>query len=142
MFVSRKKTEPTPSTPQQISAVQQIRRMRGGSQSHLMRASDGHYYVTKFRNNPQHTRVLANEFLATRLGLYLGLPMPQIAVMDVSDWLVKNSPELRFNEAGLTAACCSGLQLASRYIADPESEMVFDYLPESLLPKLQNLGDF
>jgi hypothetical protein len=24
--------------------------MRGGSQSHLMRASDGHYYITKFQN--------------------------------------------------------------------------------------------
>ncbi len=36
-----------------LSAVQQIRPMRGGSPSHLMRASDG-YYVTKFQNNPQH----------------------------------------------------------------------------------------
>jgi hypothetical protein len=33
-----------------LSAVQQIRRMRGGSQSHLMRASDGNYYITKFQN--------------------------------------------------------------------------------------------
>jgi hypothetical protein len=33
-----------------LTAVQQIRRMRGGSQSHLMRASDGHYYITKFQN--------------------------------------------------------------------------------------------
>ena len=71
-----------------LSAVQQIRRMRGGSQSQLMRASDGNYYITKFQNNPQHARVLANEFLASRLGLYLGLPMPEVAVIDVSDWLV------------------------------------------------------
>jgi len=33
-------------------------------------------YVTKFMNNPQHVRVLANEMLATNLGLRLGLPMP------------------------------------------------------------------
>lgn len=39
-----------------LSAVQQIRRMRGGSQSQLMRASDGHFYITKFQGNPQHTR--------------------------------------------------------------------------------------
>jgi hypothetical protein len=28
-----------------LYAVQHIRKMRGGSQSHLMRASDGHFYV-------------------------------------------------------------------------------------------------
>jgi hypothetical protein len=31
-------------------AVQHIRRMRGGAQAHLMRCSDGHFYVVKFRN--------------------------------------------------------------------------------------------
>ncbi len=33
-----------------VCAVQHIRRMRGGSQSHLLRASDENYYVTKFQN--------------------------------------------------------------------------------------------
>ena len=60
-----------------ISAVQHIRRLRGGSQSQLLRASDGAYYVCKLLNNPQHPRVLANEMLATRLGRLLGLPLPQ-----------------------------------------------------------------
>ncbi|HEY2496528.1 MAG TPA: HipA family kinase [Candidatus Angelobacter sp.] len=126
-----------------LSAVQQIRRMRGGSQSQLMRASDGNYYITKFQGNPQHTRVLANEFLASRLGSSLGLPMPEVAVLYVSDWLIENTPELRFDVAGLGTACRSGLQLGSRYVADPEKDMVFDYLPESLmLKKTRNLQDF
>ena len=68
-----------------LSAVQQVRRMRGGSQSHLMRACDGGFFVVKFQNNPQSVRLLANEFLATRIGLYLGLPMPEVAVIEVSD---------------------------------------------------------
>ena len=55
-----------------VIAIQQIRRMRGGAQSHLMLASDGNLYVVKFRNNPQHIRVLANELLATRLGAAIG----------------------------------------------------------------------
>jgi hypothetical protein len=33
-----------------VEAVQHIRRMRGGAQSHLMRADDGHFYVVKFKN--------------------------------------------------------------------------------------------
>ncbi len=44
-----------------LAVVQHIRPMRGGSQSHLMRASDGAYHVVKFQNNPQHRGVLANE---------------------------------------------------------------------------------
>ena len=49
-------------------AVQAIRRMRGGAQSQLMLGADGKLWVVKFRNNPQHVRVLANELIATRLG--------------------------------------------------------------------------
>ena len=41
-----------------------------------MRCSDDHFYVVKFRNNPQHMRVLANEMLATRLAERAGLPVP------------------------------------------------------------------
>ncbi len=58
-----------------VSAVRHIRRLRGGSQSHLLAASDGGFYVTKFQNNPQHVRVLANEMLAGQLGRFLGLPL-------------------------------------------------------------------
>ncbi len=54
-----------------LNAVQHIRRMRGGSQAHLLRASDGAYFVTKFLNNPQSPRILANEMFATQLGLWL-----------------------------------------------------------------------
>jgi hypothetical protein len=126
-----------------LSAVQQIRRMRGGSQSHLMRASDGNYYITKFQNNPQHVRVLANEFFASKLGSFLGLPMPEVAVIEVTDWLVNNTPELRFEVAGYATPCSSGLQLASRYVANPETDTIFDYLPESLIKeRTRNLQDF
>src|ERR1051326_6995146 len=74
-----------------IRALEQIRRMRGGAQSHLMRCSDGHYYVVKFQNNPQHPRVLVNEMLGTELALRLGLPTTPVmnqllAYMDLSHW--------------------------------------------------------
>ena len=57
-------------------AVQHIRRMRGGAQSHLMRCADSNYYVVKFRNNPQHTRVPVDDRLGTRLAEMIGLPVP------------------------------------------------------------------
>ena len=49
-----------------ILALEVIRRMRGASQPYLMRCADESNYVVKFRNNPQHVRVLANEMLAAR----------------------------------------------------------------------------
>ena len=121
---------------------QHIRRMRGGAQSHLMRASDGAYHVVKFVNNPQHPRVLANEFLASRIGVCLGLPMAQVNVIEVSDWLIQNTPELCIESAGHKMPCRSGLQLACRYVADPECDMVFDYLPESMSANIDNLNMF
>jgi len=116
--------------------------MRGGSQSHLLRASDGGFYVTKFSNNPQHIRVLANEMMASLLGRWLGLPMPEVAVIDVSDWLIQNTAELCFDSAGLRAKCNSGLQLGSRFPCDPMEDVIFDYLPESMLTKVMNVTDF
>ena len=83
-----------------IQAVQHVRRMRGGAQSHLMRCADGHYYVVKFQNNPQHTRVLVNDWLGTRLGEMIGLPVPVPAIVDVHPWLVEHTPDLRMELCG------------------------------------------
>ena len=77
-----------------VLAVQAIRRMRGGAQSQMMLGADGRLWVVKFRNNPQGERVLANEFIATRLAELAGLTVPQTDVMEVSGWLIANSPEM------------------------------------------------
>lgn len=114
--------------------------MRGGSQAHLLRASDGGYYVTKFQNNPQHVRVLANEMFATRLAQWLGLPVARVEVIEVSEWLIAHTPELRIELGGSAVACNSGRQLASRY-PDPGTQ-VFDYLPENALARISNARDF
>ena len=39
-----------------VLAVQQIRRMRGGAQGHLMLGADGNAYVVKFQNKGQQGR--------------------------------------------------------------------------------------
>ncbi len=124
-----------------LHAAQHIRKMRGGAQAHLMRASDNTFWVVKYQNNPQGLRILANEMLATRLGQWLGLAMPQVEVIEVSDWLIEHTPELRIQIADSEIPCSSGKQLASRYPDDPAAD-VFDYLPESMLMKVSNLKDF
>jgi len=125
-----------------ISAVQHLRPLRGGAQSQLLRASDGCRYVTKFQNNPQHLRVLANEMLATNLGLALGLPMPRVEVIEVSDCLIEHTEDLRINLGGAKIPCRSGKQLGSIYVGSESPGMSFDYLPRELLEKVRNLKDF
>lgn len=81
-------------------------------------------------STPQHIRVLANEMLATRLGLALGLPMPQVVVIEVSDSLIEHAEDLRIQLAGQEIPCRSGKQLGSLYVGSPG--MTLDYLPASL----------
>jgi hypothetical protein len=125
-----------------ISAVQHLRPLRGGAQAHLLRASDGASYVTKFQNNPQHIRVLANEILATNLGLALGLPMPRVEVIEVSDWLIEQTEDLRISLGGAKIPCRSGKQLGSLYVGCESPAMTLDYLPRELPQGVRNLSDF
>src|ERR1700680_2005667 len=114
--------------------------MRGGAQGHMMRCSDGNFYVVKFRNNPQHLRVLANELLATRLAEAAGLPVPSTEVVEVGDWLVENSSELNIQLSGSVIRCQPGLQFGSRYVVDPLQGQIFDSFPPAMLERVQTLG--
>jgi len=107
--------------------------MRGGAQSHLMRAFDGNFYVVKFLNNPQHPRVLVNEWIATHLAARIGLPVPVPVVVDVGEWLIRKTPELHIQLGGHIAPRQAGSQFGSQYVINPIEGHVFDYMPESLL---------
>ena len=123
-------------------ATQHIRRMRGGAQGQLMLAADGHLYVVKFRNNPQHTRVLANELLASRLALAAGLTAPEPEVVEVSEWLIDNTPELVMEYGRRREPCSSGLNYGSRFVGGLMPGQVVDYLPEDDLAGVRNAGEF
>jgi hypothetical protein len=116
--------------------------MRGGAQSHLMLASDGNLYVVKFRNNPQHVRVLANEFLATRLAAAIGLTVPATEVIEVSEWLIQNTGELTIELRGGAQRCQAGLHFASRWVGGLMPGQTVDYLPEEQLLEVRNLPEF
>jgi hypothetical protein len=107
-----------------------------------MRCSDGNFYVVKFRNNPQHLRVLTNEFLATRLAEAAGLPVPLTEVVEVGNWLVAHTPELNIELGGRTVPCQAGLQFGSRYVVSPLEGQVLDYLPENMLDQVRNRETF
>lgn len=125
-----------------VQAVQQIRRMRGGAQGQLMLGADGYLYVVKFQNNPQHSRVLANELIASRLAAAAGLSVPAAEVVEVSGWLIDNTPELEVDLGRSRERCRAGLQFGSRYVGGLMPGQVVDYLPEDQLAEVRNLAEF
>jgi HipA-like kinase len=123
-----------------VLAVEIIRRMRGGSQPFLMRCDDGHTYVVKFRNNPQHVRILANEALAARLAALVGLPVPARAFVEVPPRLISGNPMLKFEVGGREEPCAAGLQFGSRFPGAPSRTLVVDFLPDRLLRRVSKLA--
>jgi len=107
-----------------------------------MLGADGHIYVVKFQNNPQHLRVLANELLATRLALAAGLTAPEVDLVEVTPWLVENTPELEIDLGRTRERCKPGLQFGSRFAGGLMPGQVVDYLPEEQLAEVKNLTEF
>jgi hypothetical protein len=116
--------------------------MRGGAQLHLMRCADGHYYVVKFQNNPQHRRILVNEMLGTRLAARLGLPTAPVAIIEVSEELIRLTPDLVMEHPRHRFPCHAGPQFGSRYPGDPRRLTLHDFLPDQQLLQVENLHDF
>ena len=125
-----------------LTAVRHIRKMRGGAQAHLLEADDGHWYVVKFRNNPQHRRVLINELLAAALLDYLSVSAPQTALLRVTPEFLGANPDVCLTLGSRRIEVAPGWHFGSRYPGDPSRIAVYDFLPDALLTAVANLEDF
>jgi hypothetical protein len=125
-----------------LTAVRHIRKMRGGAQSHLLEADDGHAYVVKFRNNPQHRRILINELLASVFLDYLKISAPPTALLHVDAAFLAANPDVHLTLGAHRVEVEPGWQFGSRYPGDPERTAVYDFLPDALLPEVANLDEF
>jgi hypothetical protein len=125
-----------------VDAVRLIRKMRGGAQAHLIEASDGHFYVVKFRNNPQHRRILVNEWIGSVFLSYLGISTPEAAIVGVSEEFLERNREAHIQLGSSRQTIETGWHFGSRYPGDPARNVVYDFLPDSLLDRVENLGDF
>ena len=116
--------------------------MRGGAQAHLLEADDGHWYVVKFRNNPQHRRILVNELLSAAFLDYLKIAAPETALVQVTTSFLEANPDLHLALGSRAIPVTPGWHFGSRYPGDPMRTAVYDFLPDALLPKVVNLEDF
>jgi len=116
--------------------------MRGGAQSHLIQASDDHYYVVKFRNNPQHRRILVNELIAAEILSYLQISAPATELVHVPDAFLRENPEASLQLGSQTILPDAGWAFGSRYPGDPNVTAIYDFVPDSLLAQVQNRSEF
>ena len=125
-----------------LTAVGHVRKMRGGAQAHLLAADDGNWYVVKFRNNPQHQRVLVNELLSSTFLEYLKIAAPETAVIHLTQQFLASNAEIRLQKGAETIPVEPGWHFGSRYPGDPSRAAVYDFLPDALLARVANLEDF
>ena len=125
-----------------IRAQRLIRKMRGGAQAHLLEASDGKFYVVKFRNNPQHRRVLINEWIASVFLKQLQIATPEAALIELTPEFLASEPDLCMQVGSRRIEAEPGWHFASQFPGDPRLVPVFDFLPDSLLTQCVNLRDY
>ncbi|HZT36887.1 MAG TPA: HipA family kinase [Bryobacteraceae bacterium] len=125
-----------------IRATRFIRKMRGGAQAHLLQADDGNFYVVKFTNNPQHRRILINEWTASVFLNYLQIPAPATAIVEITTEFLAENPEVHIQLGMRRIDVEPGWHFGSRHPGDPLRTAVYDFLPDALLDKVANTRDF
>lgn len=138
-----------------ISATEFVCMFKGSSTSALFKCSNGQFYVLKLEGLQYRSILLSTKFLACKLARSIGLPSPDVEVVDINQWLIDQSPELLktqgfsvFDE-GMRAAgsrtpsrAIGVLQLGSRYLVPPGEGSIFDAFPEKMLSRVANLNTF
>jgi hypothetical protein len=108
-----------------------------------MLGDDHNLWIVKFKNNPQHLRVLANELIATRMAEAIGLPVPVSGIIDVSQSIIEGSPQLYIDYGSKgREPCSSGLQFGSQFAGGMISRQTVEYLAEEQLLNAINLEQF
>jgi hypothetical protein len=125
-----------------VHATGFLRKMRGGSQAHLLQCDDGCSYIVKFRNNPQDRRVLVNEWIASFCLRYLRITGPAVAPVSLSDAFLESNPEIHIQFGGRRLAVESGIHFGSQYVGEGRGARVYDFLPDALLERTANLEEF
>ena len=103
----------------------------GGSLPAIVEADDDGLYVLKFRGAGQGSKALIAELVAGEIGRALGLPVPEIVLVELDPTLGRSEPD---SEIQHLIKASAGLNLALDYLP---GSLAFDALdPPSLDPLL------
>ncbi|HEY0482624.1 MAG TPA: HipA family kinase [Kofleriaceae bacterium] len=97
-----------------VRAIRYLTPLReGGSVPAIVEADDDGTYVAKFRGAAQGPRALVAELIAGEIGHLLGLPVPQLALIEIDALLARSEPDPEI-QALLRAS--AGLNIALDYL--------------------------
>jgi hypothetical protein len=97
-----------------LAAARYVTPLReGGSLPAVVEADDGALWVVKFRGAGQGGRALAAELLAGELGRAAGLPVPELALVDLDPAFGKSEPDPEIRDLLLASA---GVNLGMAYL--------------------------
>ena len=100
---------------QSIYAVEYVRGFLTSSRPQLLRCSNGCDYLVKFKDNRIRPYTTANEWICYRIALHIGLPVPQAALITVTDQFIQATPQL-CSVTGTDHLPEAGLQFGSAWI--------------------------
>lgn len=97
-----------------VRAIRYLTPLReGGSVPAIVEADDDGTYVAKFHGAAQGPRALVAELVAGEIGRLLGLPVPQLALIEIDPVLARSEPDPEL-QALLRAS--AGLNIALDYL--------------------------
>lgn len=104
----------------------------GGSGSHFISCDDENEYIVKFADA---TKTVVNEYVCGSLALVLGLPVPQMSLVNLSKDLISLSPDLA------TRGINPGYHFGSRRLSNSTAD--FQHLDHDLFREhvLENVDD-
>lgn len=122
-----------------LVATASVKGVKGGSESIVIRASDGRYYVAKAPQNPQHRRTVVNDFLASGLAHLIGLPTPAPTTVYIpTDLSVTRSISGTEWPVDCGRRSSGGTCFASLMPVDPTGKAIYDYIPTAMWSEVAN----
>lgn len=115
------------SEPPAQADIVLLRRMNGSSQSLLVRDRQRRLWVVKLNDASQRENTLANEFLGTHLCKAIGLPVPDVKVIEIADSFFDDSRTWLRAPAG-SGRPAGGLHFASRFFPEMSGTEAIEFL--------------
>jgi hypothetical protein len=108
----------------------------------LLEADDGYYYIVKFQNNPQHRRILVNEFVAAEILTHLQISNPGHQIVRLSREFLAENPDVHIQLGTRRTPVEPGWHFGSRFPGNPDISAVYDFIPDALLNQVANAEQF
>jgi hypothetical protein len=126
-----------------LSANKYIRKMKGGSQSILVRANDGRHYVVKMSDNPIGPNLLANEHMGSLVAKAVGLPVAEARGICLSDSFIDSHPDLWFELPSGIRRPNKGMHFGSLFVGQTSgADRPIEYISPSRVSTITNREAF